>query len=212
MLPPEIERCARRIDVERSSRRLRWENSAPDFRALRLIGKWKLHDETQPAQERRIERVLHVGRQDGQPAIRLHPLEQIADLDVGVTVVAVFHFAALAEKRVGFVEKQNRAAFLGGVEHAPQILFRLADVFAHHRAEIDPEKIEPQFVRQNFCRERFARAARPGEKRAQAEPATRFFGKTPFVIDLRAMPHLLCDRLQGVHLRRGQDDVSPGRA
>ena len=200
------------IDVERIGRRFRWENPAPDLRPLRLIRKRKLHHEPQPAQERWIERLLHVRGQDGQAAIRFHPLEQIADLDVCVAVVAVFHFAALPEKRIGFVEEQDRAAFLRCIEHAPKILFRLSDVFAHNRAEIDAEQIELEFVRQDLCRERFARAARSGEKRAQSQAATRFFRKTPFVTDPRAMLHLQRNCLQSVYLRRGQHDVSPSRA
>ena len=162
-----------------------------------------------PAQEGRIKRVLHVGCQNGQPAIRLHSLQKVADLDVGITIVAVFHLAPFAEERVGFVEKQDRATFLGGVEHAAQIFLRLADVLAHNRAEIDPEKIEPQFVRQNFRREGFTRAARPGEECAQTEPAIGLLGETPVVVDPRPLPQMLGDRLQGVQLGRGQDDVGP---
>ena len=32
-------------------------------------------------------------------------MEQIADLNIGITVVAVAHLAALAKKRVGFIEE-----------------------------------------------------------------------------------------------------------
>ena len=47
----------------------------------RRVRKWKLHHEPQPALERRVQRVLHVGGQDfAIPLIRLHPLQQIADL------------------------------------------------------------------------------------------------------------------------------------
>ena len=79
---------------------------------------------------RRRARAAHVGGQDGQAAVRLHALQQIADLDVGVAVVAVLDLAALAEQRIGLVEQQDRAAVLGGVEDAAQILLRLADVLA----------------------------------------------------------------------------------
>ena len=78
----------------------------------------------------RIERALQVGRQDRQAAIGLHPLQQIADLDIGVAVVAVLHLAALAEQRVGLVEQQDRAAVFRRVEHAAQVLLGLADIFA----------------------------------------------------------------------------------
>src|SRR5438094_9254624 len=111
----------KQIEVELLGRRLSGENSAPDFCALRLIGKRKLHDESQPAQKGAVEGLFHVRREDGQPAICLHPLQQIANLDVGVTIVAVFDFAAFAKERVGFVEEKHGAAFLGGIEDATQI-------------------------------------------------------------------------------------------
>ena len=37
---------------------------------------------------------------DGQPAISLHALEQIAHLHIGVAIAAVFHFTALAKESV----------------------------------------------------------------------------------------------------------------
>ena len=76
---------------------------------------------------------MQVRRQDRQAAVDLHPLQQVADLDVGVAVVAVLHLAALAEERVGLVEEQDRAAVLGGIEHPPQVLLGLADVLADDR-------------------------------------------------------------------------------
>ena len=205
-------RKARKLfQIERIGRRFRGKNAAPDFRALHLVGKGKLHDKAQPPQERRVERFLHVRRENRETAIGLHPLQQVADFDICVAIVAVFHLAPFAEKRVGFVEEQHRAAFLGRVEHSPQILFGLADVLAHHGAEIDAEKIEPHFVREDLRGEGFAGAARAGEERAQAEAAAGLLGKTPVVVDPRALPQMLRDRLQDVHLRRGQDEVGPGR-
>ena len=55
-------------------------------------------------------------RQDRQAAIGLHPLEQVADLDVRVAIVAVADLGALAEQRVRLVEQEDRAAALGRVE------------------------------------------------------------------------------------------------
>jgi len=157
------------VDLELLGRRLHGENAPPDFGALRLIGKRKLHDESQPTEKGAVECVFHVSRENGQPAISLHPLQQIADLDVGVTIVAVFHLAAFAKERIGLVEEEHGAAFLGGIENAAQIFLGLADVFAHDRTEIDAEKIEPHFVRQNFGGQCFASAAWTAEERAQPQ-------------------------------------------
>ena len=136
MLPPATCRRASWAKSKPVGRRLRAGKTRRQISpALRGIGKRKLHDEAQAAQERRVEGAFHIGREDRQAAVGFHALQQVADFDVGVAVVAVFDFAALAEQRVGFVEEQDRAAFFGGVEHPAQILFGFADVFADHLAQ-----------------------------------------------------------------------------
>ena len=150
------------------------EDAPPDLGALRGVGKGELNDEADAPQKRRVERALHIGRQDRQTAIGFHPLQQIADLDVGVTVVAVLDLAAFAEQRVGLVEEQDGAAVFRGVEDAPQVLFGLADVLADHLAEIDAIEIEPQFVGEHFGGHRLAGAAGAGEERADAQSACAF--------------------------------------
>ena len=89
-------------------------------------------------------RALQVGRQDGQAAIGLHPLQQVADLDVGVAVVAVLDLAPLAEEGVGLVEEEDRAAVLGRVEDPAQVLLGLADVLADHAGQVDPVQVQAQ--------------------------------------------------------------------
>ena len=146
MLPPATFSWASLAIVDTVDRRRLRKNVAPNGFALSGIGKRELHHESQAAQERRIESGLHVRRQDRQAAVRFHALEQVAHFDVGVAIVAVPHFAAFAEERVGFVEKQDRAAVLRRVEHPAQVLFGFADVLAHHRGQIDPIEIEMELA------------------------------------------------------------------
>ena len=102
-----------------SSRRRRREGPPPDLaRAAARVRERELDHEAQPAQERAVDVRAQVRGQDREPAVGLHPLQQVGDLEVRVAVVAVLHLAALAEQRVGLVEQQHRAARLGGVEHA----------------------------------------------------------------------------------------------
>ena len=58
------------------------------------------------------------------PSILLHPLQQVADLDVGVAVVGVLHFRAFAEEGIGLVEEENGVAGLGFGEDALPGSFR----------------------------------------------------------------------------------------
>ena len=147
MLPPVTFSAAELPGVEPLGRGLRREDAAPDLGPLGGVRERELDDEAQPAQEGRVERVLEVGGQDRQAPVGLHALEQVADLDVGVAVVAVLDLAALAEQGVGLVEEEDGAALLGGVEDAAQVLLGLADVLADHRGEVDAVEVEPQLAR-----------------------------------------------------------------
>jgi len=98
--------------------------------AGRQLRERKLHDERRPPQQRRIERRRPVAGQDREAPEGLHLLQKKADLDVGVAVVAILDFTALAEECVGFVEQQYGATLFRRLEHASQVLLGLADVFA----------------------------------------------------------------------------------
>ena len=160
-----------------------------------------------------VERALHVGREDRQAAIGLHALQQVVDLDVGVAVVAVLHLAALAEQRVGLVEEQDRAAVLGRVEQAAQILLGLADVLADDRRQVDAVEVEPQLV---------ARAPRPPSScPVPLSPANSALMPRPRFIFWREAPALVDGRALRAPGRRSaaaarssasrQHEVVPGR-
>src|SRR5204863_1007833 len=102
--------------VETRGLRLERKGAGPDGPSLCQTWKREIDDEPQPTEERLIERALHIGREDRQPRVRLHPLEQVVDLDVGVAIVAVLDLAALPEQGVRLVEEQNRAAAVGRIE------------------------------------------------------------------------------------------------
>ena len=120
---------------------------------------------------------------------RLHPLEQVAHLEVGVPVVAVPHRGALAEQRVSLVEQQHRAAVLGRVEDPAQVLLGLADPLADHLAEVDVHQVKVEVPGDHLGGHRLAGAARPGEQRRRAEPARRARGEPPVVQHRGPVPH-----------------------
>src|SRR5262249_56934062 len=135
--------------------------------------------------------------QDGKAAIGLHPLQQVADFDIGVAVVAVLDVAALAEQRVGLVEQEDGAAVLGGIEDAPQILLGLAHIFVDHRREVDPVQIEPELGRQYLGGERLSGSAAAAEQRRYAKAARVAPAEAPFLVDADALAHLGGDLAQG---------------
>jgi hypothetical protein len=69
--------------------------------------------------------------------VLLDPLQQVADLEVGVPVVGVLDLGALAEERVRFVEEQHHIGAVRSVEEAAQVLFGLANVLADDPGKVD---------------------------------------------------------------------------
>ena len=190
MLPPETRRRARRSTLSPSTGvregKMRRQISARCAR----FGKRELDDKAKAAQKCLVERGLAVGGQDGEAAIGLHALQQVADLDVRVAVVAVFDLGALAEERVGFVEEQDGGALFGGVEDAAQILLGLADVLADDLAEVDAEEIEAQLVREHLRGGGLARAAGAREEDTDAEAARAAVGEAPAFVDAGALANM----------------------
>src|SRR5204863_7707201 len=189
-------RAARHVElreppgVAAAERRLAWEDPAPDLRALMRVGERKLDGEAEASQKGWIEGLPLVRREDREAAVGLHPLQEVADLDVRVAVVAVLHLAAPAEERIGLVEEQDRAALVGGVEEPAEVLLRLADVLADDGAEVDPVEVEPQLPREDLGGRGLPGAARSGEQGADAEPTGAAPGEAPVFVDARAPAHV----------------------
>jgi hypothetical protein len=144
-----------------------------------------------------------------RPLISLHALQQVADFDVGVAVVAVLDLGALAEQGVGFVEEQDGAAVFGGVENLAQVLLGFADVFADHGRQVDAVEVELQGVGQHLGGERLAGAALAGEQRGEAEAAAALGGEAPFFLDLEALAQVGGNLAQHGELGFRQDEAVP---
>ena len=117
----------------------------------------EVHDDVEAAGERLVDVLVQVAGQDHQ-AVVLEPLEQVADLEVGVAVGAVLDLAALAEQRVGLVEEQHRLAVLGLAEGRLEVLLGLADPLGDHPGEVDLEQAEPERAGDDLGGERLAGA------------------------------------------------------
>src|SRR5205823_6319977 len=94
------------IDVV-GKRRSGRNESFPDAFAQISVGKRELDDVMHASGEGIVHVAAEVGGEDNDALVFLHFLEQIGDLDVGVAIVRVLDFGALAEEGVGFVEEEN---------------------------------------------------------------------------------------------------------
>ena len=90
-----------------------------------------------PSRERVVDLSASAGGDNREAGIFLNLLQEIIDLDVGITVVAIMHLGVFAKERLRFVEKEDRTAAIRRSEDAPQILLRLANIFRDDGAQID---------------------------------------------------------------------------
>src|SRR6266566_298350 len=148
----------------------------PHALALSQTRKWEGYDETQAAHEGSVQGTFHVGGQNSKAAIRLHALQQVIDLDIGVAVVAVLDFAAFAEEGIGLVEEEDGPAILRGIEEAAQVFLGLADVFAYDRREVDAIEVEAQGVGDDFGCHRLAGATLTCKEGVDAQAAVLLLG------------------------------------
>src|SRR6266581_5616570 len=94
--------------------------------------------EMKPSRERVVDLITSAGGEDRGAGVVLDSLQEIINLDVGVTVVAIMHIGAFAKEGIRFVEKEDRTTAIRRIEDAPQILLRLANIFRDDGAQIDP--------------------------------------------------------------------------
>ncbi len=79
------------------------DHLAPDPSPFGRIGPWKLEHVPHPTNERGIDVLLLVGREDDDAAVFFEQLKQVTGVGVGVAVVGIFHFGALAEDRFSLI-------------------------------------------------------------------------------------------------------------
>ena len=77
----------------------------PDWRLLLRIRKRESANAANAAPERDIEIFPPISCQYRGAGIDLYVLQQLSQLDVGLSMVTVFHLTALAEKGIGFVKQ-----------------------------------------------------------------------------------------------------------
>ena len=80
-------------------------------------------------------------QQEDNTAVRIGPLQQITDRRIREAVVRILHLGALAEQGVGLIEKKDGRCPSGILEHAVEVLFRLANGLADDLGEVDAIEI-----------------------------------------------------------------------
>ena len=85
---------------------------APQPLPRRRIRPREVDHHVETTSERLVEIGPEVGGQDGESGEPFDALQQVRNLDVGVTIARIFDLAPLAEDGVGLVEQQHRVRLL----------------------------------------------------------------------------------------------------
>jgi hypothetical protein len=139
-------------------------------------------DEMKPSQEHIVDLGVFAGGEDRNAGVFLDSLQEIIDLNVGVTIVAIMHLGALPKERIGFVEKEDRTTSFRRIEDAMQILLRLAIVFRNEKAQIDAVQVLFQIAGQSLGDDERADPVFASEQNANAFPTRRLANALPFYL------------------------------
>jgi hypothetical protein len=108
---------------------------------------WRDADkEIKPSRKRVVDLSSIAGGEDREASVFLDSLEEIIDLNVGVTIVAIMHLGAFAKEGISFVEKEDCTTSFRRIEDASQILLRLANIYRDDGAQIDALEIFSQIA------------------------------------------------------------------
>src|SRR5690242_11476515 len=86
-----LPRQRRQIDVI-AQRTLRWKQHCPYQLSILFVRKWKIDDDLKPAHKRFVDVLTKVSRENRNPVVLFHLLQQVTDLDIRVAIVSFFHF------------------------------------------------------------------------------------------------------------------------
>ncbi len=125
------------------------------------------------------------GKNDDAPVI-LHALQEAIAFEIGVALMGIPDIGALAEERVGLLEEQEGPLLSRRIEQSPDILLCLAHVAAAHAAQIGVVEDQSGFVGQDLSRHGLARAAGPGEERADGTASLDRAGRNRRLLRLGA--------------------------
>ena len=198
----------RQIDVRRLGQVHR-EEGLPDAHPVVFVGEGEIHNELHPPGKGFVHIGAQIGSQNRHPVVLLHPLQQIADFHIGVAVVGILHFRALAEDGIGFVEEEDGAAALGFVEDAPQIFFRLANKLAHNRREVQFVEVQPQIAGDDLGGHCLARAGRASEENGDPGAGLELAPHTPLLHHHTPALDHLHQLLQHRFLVAGHNQIVP---
>ena len=152
-----------------------------------------------------------VGGQHGQALERLHPLQEVGGLHVGVAVLGVPDVGPLAEEGVGLVEEQDAVHPLGLGEDPVEVLLGLAHVLVDDRRQVDHVQVEPERAGQHLGRHRLAGARLAGEEGLDASAPGSAVGQAPLVEHPFPPPHPGRQLLELDEHLAGQHQVDPCR-
>ena len=161
------------------------------------------------ANERRVDVLLFVGREDDDAAVFFEQL-QLTGVRIGVAVGESFTSVRLLN-RASASSNRSTAFMRAARVDLPEVLCRLADVLADHRSEIDAKEIQLQSRRDDLCSHGLAGSRRAAEQCYQAGAAREQALGTGRFPKRHAVPRLKGKVLQRLAQSLRHHQVVPGK-
>src|SRR5580698_130914 len=117
--------------------------------------------------------------------VGLHALKKVADLEIGIPIMAIVDFAAFAEESIRLIKKKDGSTFVCCIEDTAEMFLSLSDVFVHYRRQVDVIQVEGQFVGDDFSGHSFTGATEAGKECGNARASCVFVREAPIVLDKR---------------------------
>src|SRR5262249_38047584 len=130
------------------------------------------------------------------------------DLDVGIAVVRVLDFGALAEDGIRLIEEQDGAACPRIVEETREIFLGFPDVLAHDARKIDSKQLQTHLASQHLSRHRLAGARLAAEERRETAAKRHPAAEAPLLEDTAAVAHPRSSQIKFIQQFMGQHQIA----
>ena len=117
---------------------------------MSLRGSDQLNRKPQSSQKGRVDIARASRGEDDDRTCSFDSIEEKIHALARISIVGVFHRRALAEERVGLIEKEYCSASFRRVKKFAQVFFRLARVPAVERTKVDAVQLPVELGRYRF--------------------------------------------------------------
>ncbi len=161
-------------------------------------------------EERVVEVLPQVGREDRDAVVLLHPLQQVGDLDVGVAVVRVLRTSERLPNSASASSKNSIAFAVSAAAKMRSRFFSVSPMYLLTTvAQVDLVEVEAELAGDDLGGHRLAGARATGEQRAHALAEGEHPLEAPLAEHLPALRDAIADVTELFECIGREDQVVP---